>query len=172
VHAGYYLAGNGLGETEDEWADVVATVKLDLPPQKPLFVCGVGGPRDVIKSIRLGFDVLESRYTEDATASGRALTFPWGAHQDHTHPQNSSKHAAQSQEGIVWLELQASKYKLDSKALLAGCECSTCKQHTRHVLDHAKDIYKYLIRGLRHTRYEFQPQSLTGCGIYMHFECM
>lgn len=61
VHAGYYVAGRGLGETEDEWAEIVAKVKLDLPPQKPLFVCGVGGPRNIITNIKLGFDVLETR---------------------------------------------------------------------------------------------------------------
>lgn len=62
VHAGYYVAGKGLGETDDEWAEIVATVKRDLPPQKPLFVCGVGGPRDIIANIKLGFDVLESGF--------------------------------------------------------------------------------------------------------------
>ena len=59
--AGYYIAGKGLGETEDEWAEIVSKAKLDLPPQKPRFVCGVGGPRDITTNIKLGFDVLESR---------------------------------------------------------------------------------------------------------------
>lgn len=62
LHAGYYVAGRGLGETDDEWAEIVAQVKLDLPPQKPLFVCGVGGPRDIVSNVKLGFDVLETRY--------------------------------------------------------------------------------------------------------------
>jgi tRNA-guanine family transglycosylase len=55
------VAGRGLGESEEEWAQIVSTVKLDLPAQKPLFVCGVGGPRDIVANIKLGFDVLETR---------------------------------------------------------------------------------------------------------------
>lgn len=98
------------------------------------------------------------RYTEDATSSGRALNFSWGAEHEQTQPEGTSctpasadamsngaaaetepaigqvvpgDHAAE--EGNVWLELQSTKYKLDSKALAPGCECSTCKQHTRCV---------------------------------------
>ena len=61
TRAGYYVAGRGLGESDVEWAEIVAQVKLDLPPQKPLFVCGVGGPRDIVSNVKLGFDVLETR---------------------------------------------------------------------------------------------------------------
>lgn len=61
VGAGYYIAGNGLGETEAEWRDIVATAKRDLPPGRPLFVCGAPTPHAVLEQVRLGFDVIESR---------------------------------------------------------------------------------------------------------------
>jgi hypothetical protein len=97
---------------------------------------------------------LSCRYTEDATAAGRALVFSWGSQQTKAQLRgsllesasaaaNSSRESEEGpeagacdggeEEGDVWLELQASKYKLDKGPLLPGCECSTCKKHTRFV---------------------------------------
>lgn len=69
-YAGYYIAGQGLGESAQEWRDIVATAKLDLPPARPLFVCGAPTPAAVLEQLRLGFDVIESR-------CGRASGADW-----------------------------------------------------------------------------------------------
>lgn len=47
-------------------------------------------------------------------------------------PGNSAEDAP-PEDDSVWLELQLNKYKLDSQPLLPGCECPTCKNHTRCV---------------------------------------
>jgi queuine tRNA-ribosyltransferase len=60
-HAGYYVAGYGLGMSEEEWQHAVETIWLDIPESKPRFVCGVGGPLELLENVALGFDVLESR---------------------------------------------------------------------------------------------------------------
>jgi Queuine tRNA-ribosyltransferase len=59
--AGYNVAGYGVGMSREEWREAVETIWQDIPEGKPRFVCGVGGPLEILDSVALGFDVLDSR---------------------------------------------------------------------------------------------------------------
>jgi queuine/archaeosine tRNA-ribosyltransferase len=54
----------------------VTQVKHDLPDHKPLFVCGVGGPNDIVANLKLGFDVLESRCGAETRRHEAASCYP------------------------------------------------------------------------------------------------
>lgn len=109
---GYAIGGVSVGESPEEMRRVVEAVAPLLPPDRPRYVMGVGGPQDLVDMISSGVDlfdcVIPTRHARNASLFTRS--------------------------GLVKIRNQA--YREDFTALEADCGCYTCRTFTRAYLRH------------------------------------
>jgi len=101
----------------------------------PRFLPGPLTPVEALQAIESGFDIFEGTYAAHLTRQGLAATFSV------IQPQASTKRRKLDSETEATLvsskiSLYDKSFALDQSPLLVGCECCTCKNHTRAYLHH------------------------------------
>jgi queuine tRNA-ribosyltransferase subunit QTRTD1 len=100
-----------------------------LPPAKPRLLEGVGLPLEVLAGVAQGLDLFGSGYPTQLTEQGMAAVFPADFPPDDDD--------AMADEGETSkLNLYDLRYAEDQRALLDGCACPCCAEHTRAYLHH------------------------------------
>ncbi len=128
-----------MGETPGQRMSAVRAVCAVLPVDKPRLMCCSGDPVEVLEMVERGVDVFDVEYPtvltqfdyfstlllspSDAVAAG-AQPFPGG---------DSTKVSARS-----------STFKTDSRPLVEGCTCYTCRTHTRAYVLHLLNVHEML----------------------------
>lgn len=90
-------------------------------------VSGMGTPSEVLDVLRYGIDIIATDYPTQVTSFGMALVFEF----------------ANAREGDK-LNLRDPRFETDSSALLAGCSCYTCRNHSRAYLHHLLNVQEML----------------------------
>ena len=109
---GYAVGGLSVGERRDEMLGVLDGLAPHLPVERPRYLMGVGMPHDIAAAVARGIDLFDCVLP---TRNGRnAFAFTDG--------------------GAV--RLRNARYRLDERPLEPGCECPTCRRHTRAYLRH------------------------------------
>lgn len=116
---GYAIGGLSVGESKEQFNDILSYTAPFLPLDKPRYLMGVGTPEQILTAVENGIDmfdcVLPTRVARNATAitsQGR-------------------------------LNLNNNKYKNDFTPLDPECTCMICKNFTRSYIRHlfkAKEI--------------------------------
>lgn len=112
--------GFGIGGSfnKEDMATAVAWVADELPENKPRHLLGIGEPLDLIMGIENGMD------TFDCVA-----------------PTRIARHGTiYTQQGKI--HLTNAQYQTDFGKLDAGCECYTCKNHTRAYVSHLFRVHE------------------------------
>ncbi|KAJ1482077.1 tRNA-guanine(15) transglycosylase-like protein, partial [Baffinella frigidus] len=73
---GYAISGLGGWESPAQRASLVALTIAALDGGKPRVLLGVGNPLEVLESVALGVDLVETAYPYTVAAQGLAITFP------------------------------------------------------------------------------------------------
>ncbi|GAQ82287.1 Queuine/other tRNA-ribosyltransferase [Klebsormidium nitens] len=153
--AGFHLGGFGLGESFDERPTLLAAAIDKLPPSKPRHVSGLSVPEEILQGVAAGVDLFDSAYPLSLTLAGLAMTFPVS----HESPEVGSadgigSSGATEGEGPA-LGADCSKLNLlslalreDPRPLLPGCQCYTCRNHTRAYLHHLLNAHEMLAQVL------------------------
>ena len=109
---GYAVGGLSVGETHEEMIRVLAQVAPLLPPDRPRYLMGVGTPRDILESVKLGIDMFDCVLP---TRNGRnAHVFTAGGR----------------------LKLRNRQHRLADEPLETGCDCYSCTHFSRAYLRH------------------------------------
>ena len=120
---GYAIGGVSVGEPEPEMMRAVEFTERHLPPQKARYAMGLGTPAQMVELIARGVDmfdcVLPTRVARNGTAFTRRGTF----------------------------SIKGGAYKADFCPLEEGCDCFTCRNHTRAYVRHLLNVNEIL--GLR-----------------------
>ncbi|MDZ7548478.1 tRNA guanosine(34) transglycosylase Tgt, partial [Clostridium perfringens] len=83
-----------------------------LPEDKPIYLMGVGTPRNIIDPVDRGVDVF-----------------------DCVHPPRNGRHGhVFTKEGII--NLMNAKFEFDTRPIDEGCQCPACKSYTRAYIRH------------------------------------
>lgn len=109
---GYALGGLAVGESHEEMYHVLDVTVPYLPIDKPVYLMGVGTPKNIIEAVDRGVDMFDCVYP---TRNGR-----------HGH--------VYTRYGKI--NLLNKEYLLDQKPIEDGCDCPACRYYTRAYIRH------------------------------------
>ena len=129
---GYALGGFSVGEDREMRLRVIKETREYLPENKPVYLMGVGSPKDLVESVILGIDmfdcVMPTRNARNGTlftANGR-------------------------------LTIKNARYVDDERPIDENCQCYTCTHFSRGYLRHlfmAKEILAYRLNTIHNLYY-------------------
>jgi len=109
---GYAHGGLGLGEDASRREDLVAAAQQLLPPDAPRYLMGLGRPEDLMAAVGAGVDLF-----------------------DCVLPTRNGRHGVLfTSEGV--LRIRNARFAGDRAPLDPGCDCPTCREHSRGYLRH------------------------------------
>ena len=117
---GYAHGGLGLGEARERRGDLVAAVHAELPAESPRYLMGIGRPLDLLDGVAAGVDLFDCVVP---TRNGRhGLLF--------------------TRAGL--LRIRNARFRADDAPLDPGCDCATCRGHSRGYLRHLLQVNESL----------------------------
>lgn len=109
---GFAVGGLSVGEPRSLTWEMVAAVKEVLPPDRPVYLMGVGAPADLVEAVRLGVDMMDSVYPTRMGRHGVAFT------------------------SAGRLQVKNAGWAGDDRPLEEGCDCPTCARYSRAYIRH------------------------------------
>jgi queuine tRNA-ribosyltransferase len=109
---GYAIGGLAVGETHDEMYRMIDAVVPHLPQDKPIYLMGVGLPRNILEAVDRGIDFFDCVLPARNGRHGHVFT----------------KHGK--------INLFNSKFELDSNPIDEGCQCPACRNYSRAYIRH------------------------------------
>lgn len=109
---GYAIGGVSVGETKELINKVVDYTTDFMPENKPRYLMGIGTPEDLLEGIKSGIDMF-----------------------DCVNPTRIARHGCffkADGKGII----KNKEFEEDFTPLVEGCNCYTCKNHTRAYIRH------------------------------------
>ncbi|MBC8324879.1 MAG: tRNA guanosine(34) transglycosylase Tgt [Verrucomicrobia subdivision 3 bacterium] len=120
---GHAIGGLSVGEPEPEMLAMAAHTAPMLPANKPRYAMGLGTPAQLVELVARGVDIFDCVLPTRLARNGTAFTYD-GA-----------------------FALKGAAYKEDFTPIEAGCDCFTCRHHTRAYVRHLLNVDELL--GLR-----------------------
>lgn len=109
---GYAIGGLAVGETHEEMYRIIDAVVPHLPQDKPIYLMGVGLPRNILEAVSRGVDFFDCVLPARNGRHGHLFT----------------------KDGKI--NIINAKFELDSAPIDEGCECPACKNYTRAYIRH------------------------------------
>ena len=109
---GYAIGGLAVGESKWEMHQVLDWLQPVLPVDKPRYLMGVGTPEDLVNGVMRGVDIFDCVLPTRLARHNSAFTL--GGR----------------------LNLRNARFKRDDTALVADCDCYTCRKFSRAYLHH------------------------------------
>lgn len=109
---GYAIGGLAVGEPKEDMYRIISAVEPYMPAQKPRYLMGVGTPGNIIEGVSRGVDLFDCVMPSRNARHGYLFT-----------------HA-----GII--NLNNEKYKRDDTPIEPGCNCPTCRNHSKAYIRH------------------------------------
>ena len=109
---GYAIGGLAVGETHEEMYRILDVTAENLPEDKPVYLMGVGTPKNILESVDRGVDFFDCVYPSRNARHGQLYT-------------NMGK-----------VNIRNEKYKLDPRPIEEGCNCPACRNYSRAYIRH------------------------------------
>ena len=109
---GYAIGGLSVGEPAGVMYDVAAHTAAQLPEDRPRYLMGVGTPADLGESVDRGLDLFDCVLPTRNARNGQLFT----------------------RQGPI--AIKNARYASDRQPPDPGCECPTCRRHSRAYLRH------------------------------------
>lgn len=116
---GFAIGGLSVGESFEEFQEILRATAVLLPAEKPHYLMGIGTPEYIFEAVENGIDLFDSVYPTRIARNALAFTL------------NGN------------LNLRLEKNKTDQNPIDSECKCSTCWNYSRSYLRHlfkAKEI--------------------------------
>ncbi len=109
---GYAIGGLAVGEPKEDMYRIISAVEPYMPKDKIRYLMGVGTPGNIIEGVSRGVDLFDCVMPSRNARHGQLFTH----------------------NGII--NINNEKYKKDLSPIEDGCECPTCRSHSRAYLRH------------------------------------
>jgi queuine tRNA-ribosyltransferase len=129
---GYAVGGLSVGESKQQFYDILHYTCEFLPASKPRYLMGVGHPVDLIEGVMAGIDMFDCVLPTRNARHGRAFTFAGP------------------------LNLKNSKFATDFAPIEEGCDCRTCNSFSRAYVRHlfsAKESLAWTLVSIHNIRF-------------------
>ena len=107
------VGGLSVGEPKPLMHEVLELLDPELPRERPRYLMGVGYPDDLLEAVRRGIDLF-----------------------DCVAPTRNGRNGTAWVEGEGQVNLKAARFRTDAGSLDPGCDCWTCRTHSRAYLRH------------------------------------
>ena len=129
---GYALGGLSVGESKQEFYEMLHLTAGFLPTEKPRYLMGVGHPMDLIEGVLAGIDMFDCVLPTRNARHGRAFSFDGP------------------------LNLKNARYAKDFAAIEEECDCRACKGFSRAYIRHlfsAKESLAWSLVSIHNLRF-------------------
>ena len=109
---GYAIGGLAVGEPKEDMYRIISAVEPFMPQNKPRYLMGVGTPGNILEGVSRGVDLFDCVMPSRNARHGQLFT----------------------KKGII--NINNEKYKKDLSPIEEGCNCPTCKHHSRAYIRH------------------------------------
>ncbi|MDO8647176.1 MAG: tRNA guanosine(34) transglycosylase Tgt [Candidatus Diapherotrites archaeon] len=109
---GIAIGGFGIGEENAQMMKVVEKCVSLIPEEKPVYLMGIGSPKELVEGISAGVDVFDSCFPTRVGRHGMVFT----------------------RKGA--LRLEKAQFAKDFKQLDADCDCFVCRNYSRAYIHH------------------------------------
>ncbi len=109
---GYAIGGLAVGEPAEVMYHIIEQVEPHMPSEKIRYLMGVGTPANILEAVERGVDLFDCVMPSRNARHGHLFTW----------------------EGIR--NLNNEKYKDDHDPIEVGCQCPTCRRHSRAYVRH------------------------------------
>ncbi len=109
---GYAIGGLAVGEAAEVMYHIIEQVEPYMPNEKIRYLMGVGTPANILEAVERGVDLFDCVMPSRNARHGHLFTW----------------------EGIR--NLNNEKYKDDHEPIEPGCQCPTCRRHSRAYVRH------------------------------------
>ncbi|MFB0506164.1 MAG: tRNA guanosine(34) transglycosylase Tgt [Thermodesulfobacteriota bacterium] len=109
---GYAIGGLSVGESREVMYRMVNHTAPLLPRERPRYLMGVGKPEDIINAVKGGIDLFDCVIPTRNARNGMLFT-------------SSGK-----------LVIKNARHAIDERPIEEGCDCYTCRHHSRAYLRH------------------------------------
>lgn len=129
---GYAIGGLSVGEPKEDMIRILDCLQDQLPGTQPRYLMGVGTPGDILQAVQRGIDMFDCVMPTRHARNGHLFT----------------------SDGVV--KIRNARYRDDTGALDASCDCYTCQNFSRaylHHLDKCKEILGAQLNTIHNLRY-------------------
>ncbi|MBQ8615627.1 MAG: queuine tRNA-ribosyltransferase family protein, partial [Clostridia bacterium] len=112
AHCGIAIGGLSVGESPEQFVEMLDVMKGHYPENMPRYLMGVGTPDYIFEAVERGIDMFDCVLQTRVARNGLAMT---------------------SHGKVV---LKNAKYKEDFSTLDEECDCYCCRNHTKAYLHH------------------------------------
>ncbi len=109
---GFAIGGLSVGESFEEFREILRATAALLPAEKPRYLMGIGTPEYIFEAVENGIDLFDSVYPTRIARNALAFTL------------NGN------------LNLRLEKNKIDQNPIDSECKCTTCRNYSRSYLRH------------------------------------
>lgn len=109
---GYAIGGLSVGEPKADMMRILTHTTALIPADKPRYLMGVGKPEDLVEGVRRGIDMFDCVMPTRNARNGHLFV----------------------SDGVI--KIRNAKYRDDTSALDAECDCYTCRNYSRAYLHH------------------------------------
>ncbi|MBO5746513.1 MAG: tRNA-guanine transglycosylase, partial [Clostridia bacterium] len=109
---GYAIGGLAVGEPAEVMYHIIGQVEPHMPKDKIRYLMGVGTPANILEAVERGVDLFDCVMPSRNARHGHLFTW----------------------DGIR--NLNNEKYKDDLDPIEVGCDCPTCRRHSRAYVRH------------------------------------
>uniref|UniRef100_A0A7S4L0K6 Queuine tRNA-ribosyltransferase accessory subunit 2 n=1 Tax=Guillardia theta TaxID=55529 RepID=A0A7S4L0K6_GUITH len=132
---GYAFTGFGTGESEEEREAFVRMSLEHLDQHKPRMMSGLGSPDEILWSVKMGMDVLESAYPWFLSSQGLAISFPV-SYEGIMKYADEEEMEAESSLMNGKINLWDTDYCKNTDPITKGCSCFACAKYSRAYIHH------------------------------------
>ena len=109
---GYAIGGLAVGEPKEDMYRIISAVEPYAPKDKIRYLMGVGTPGNILESVSRGVDLFDCVMPSRNARHGHLFTMS----------------------GII--NINNAKYEKDDSPIEEGCQCPTCRRHSRAYIRH------------------------------------
>eukprot|EP00944_MAST-04C_sp_MAST-4C-sp1_P006384 g6384.t1 len=141
---GYVLGGFNLGETNEERKTILAATTPLLDESKCRVLKSVNNPIDILDAISCGMDLVECDYAYHVSRMCYASTYkiPSIEYTDYENFESENPNFCPGDRTKI--NLRDKRFERDTRALLPGCKCFTCRSYTRAYINHLLNAHEML----------------------------
>ncbi len=109
---GYAVGGVSVGEPREDVERIIVFTSRYLPSEKPRYLMGLGTPEEIVKAVRVGYDLFDCVLPTRNARNGSLFT-------------SKGK-----------INIKKEEYSKDNSSLDENCSCYTCRNYTKAYLRH------------------------------------
>ncbi|HAF71178.1 MAG: Queuine tRNA-ribosyltransferase [Acetothermia bacterium 64_32] len=110
-----FAIGGSLGRSKEDMLRVIEWTVGELPKERPRHLLGIGTVEDIVEAVRRGVDAFDCAAPTRMARNGTLLS---------------------GQEEGFRLNIKGARFRRDGRPIEEGCDCPTCRRHSRAFLHH------------------------------------